>query len=166
MSKGNPNPVNAFGKGNNRGAKLTGQQVLALRQLYADGATQGSLARRYGISVNQIGRIVRGESWTQYQMIETRQEAEHHEAIDTMLARAPPQDDSAAVSLAKFAAMHPELMPAVEQVTAELGASAQQLTDESPPRDMLSKMLDEANRVRADRPASGEDLINELEKPD
>ena len=27
------------------------------------GETQGSLSRRFGVSVGQIGRIVRGESW-------------------------------------------------------------------------------------------------------
>lgn len=44
-------------------AKLTGEQVINLREEYVNGATQGSLARKYHLSVNQVGRIVRGECW-------------------------------------------------------------------------------------------------------
>jgi uncharacterized protein YjcR len=52
-----------FSRGNRRGAKLSPGQVLELREAYAAGETQGSLARKYGVSVGQVGRIVRGESW-------------------------------------------------------------------------------------------------------
>lgn len=43
--------------------KLTYGQVQDIRTLYAAGSTQGALCREYGVSVVQIGRIVRGEVW-------------------------------------------------------------------------------------------------------
>lgn len=52
-----------FGKRNTKASKLTPAVVLQMRQDYEAGATQGELCRRYDISVGQVGRIVRGESW-------------------------------------------------------------------------------------------------------
>lgn len=49
-------------RGNTRAAKLTNAQVMEVRQRYAEGETQGALCRAFGMSVVQIGRIVRGES--------------------------------------------------------------------------------------------------------
>lgn len=53
----------AFQRRNTRSAKLTSTQVLEIRQRYADGETQASLCRAFGMAIGQIGRIVRGESW-------------------------------------------------------------------------------------------------------
>lgn len=47
-----------------RNAKVNAQIVIAIRQEYAQGATQPSLARKYGIGPAQVGKIVRGEAWT------------------------------------------------------------------------------------------------------
>ena len=44
-------------------AKLTRNDVLTLRQRYADGATQRELCHIYGLSITSVGRIVRGETW-------------------------------------------------------------------------------------------------------
>ncbi len=44
-------------------AKLTRDDVLTLRQRYAEGATQRELCHIYGLSITSIGRIVRGETW-------------------------------------------------------------------------------------------------------
>lgn len=53
-----------FYSGNSRSARLTAAQVQTIRARYqAGGVTQGDLAREYQVSVVQIGRIVRGESW-------------------------------------------------------------------------------------------------------
>lgn len=52
-----------FERNNRTAKKLTLSQVAEIRELYAQGATQGQLCRRFGMSVGQIGRIVRGESW-------------------------------------------------------------------------------------------------------
>lgn len=44
--------------------KVTSEEVFEMRRSYeAYEMTQGQLARAYGISVGQVGRIVRGESW-------------------------------------------------------------------------------------------------------
>lgn len=59
-----PNPGNApFSRGNTRASKLRASQVQEIRTLYAAGHTQGALARDYGVSIVQIGRIVRFEVW-------------------------------------------------------------------------------------------------------
>lgn len=52
-----------FARHNERAAKLEVHQVKAMREKYAQGATQASLSREYSVSVVQVGRIVRGESW-------------------------------------------------------------------------------------------------------
>lgn len=52
-----------FSAHNSRAAKVTAEMVLRMRLEYAKGATQNELADRYDLSVVQVGRIVRGESW-------------------------------------------------------------------------------------------------------
>lgn len=53
-----------YQNGNKRASKLTLTQVKDMRELYARGdCTQGQLARDYKVSVIQVGRILRGESW-------------------------------------------------------------------------------------------------------
>jgi hypothetical protein len=47
---------------NTKGRKLDTAQVQEMYQRLLEGETQGSLAREYGISVIQVGRIARGES--------------------------------------------------------------------------------------------------------
>jgi hypothetical protein len=54
-----------FRRFNTRSARLTGEEVLQIREEYEKGTTQGELCRKYQVSVNTIGRIVRGETWTQ-----------------------------------------------------------------------------------------------------
>ena len=54
-----------FGNRNTKSAKLTLTKVAEIRERYETGETQGSLARMFGVSIGQIGRIVRGESWQQ-----------------------------------------------------------------------------------------------------
>jgi hypothetical protein len=61
----------AFRSGNSRASKIAPAQVLDLREKYAQGRTQGSLAREYRLSVGQVGRIVRGESWQQFETVAT-----------------------------------------------------------------------------------------------
>lgn len=53
-----------FARRNTAGRKVNSDQVEELRRRYDAGETQASLGRAYGLSVVQIGRIVRGESWT------------------------------------------------------------------------------------------------------
>ena len=45
-------------------AKLTNEQVTEIRTLYeAGGITQKELAKRYGVSISQICKIVNGYYW-------------------------------------------------------------------------------------------------------
>ena len=55
-----------FNQHNIRAAKMTPSTVRELREFYMAGRSQGALARQYGISVGQVGRIVRGEAWSQF----------------------------------------------------------------------------------------------------
>lgn len=54
-----------FQQGNNRASKLSGQEVLEIREKYKviGGYTYGMLSREYGVSVNTISNIINGVSW-------------------------------------------------------------------------------------------------------
>jgi transposase len=58
--------TNQFQMGNNRAAKLTGEQVVEILERYATetGLSQSMLAREYGVGLNTISKIVNGTSWT------------------------------------------------------------------------------------------------------
>lgn len=74
--------MSKFTVGHRRSAKLTPEQVLDMRRLYAEeGWSQGRLARHFCLSVGQVGRIVRGEQWQDYPQVLTDQEIEHRMAI-------------------------------------------------------------------------------------
>lgn len=67
----------------NTSRKLTLELVQQMRKDYGDGATQGALARYYGVSVVQVGRIVRGECWMEGAGVRMPTQAE----MDATLAR-------------------------------------------------------------------------------
>lgn len=51
---------------NKRAAKLTAEDVRTIRRLYEAGnTTHGQIARDFGISAIQVGRILRFESWAE-----------------------------------------------------------------------------------------------------
>jgi hypothetical protein len=52
-----------FSGANARCAKLTWPRVFEIRRLKAEGATQASLARQFGVSSNTIFQIVHGRAW-------------------------------------------------------------------------------------------------------
>jgi hypothetical protein len=55
-----------FSQGNTRAAKLTGMQVMEIREKYAAGThTQGALSREYLVSISTIRNIVHGVTWQQ-----------------------------------------------------------------------------------------------------
>lgn len=50
-------------RSNPRAAKLSNEQVFEMRSLYNTGEwSQGALARRFGVAINTVGGIVRGET--------------------------------------------------------------------------------------------------------
>lgn len=60
-------------------SKLSPEQVFRMRELYhTEGWSQGRLAREFKMSVGQVGRIVRGESWQQYNMPENEEAQAMH----------------------------------------------------------------------------------------
>jgi DNA-binding XRE family transcriptional regulator len=56
---------NQFGYGNNKASKLTGEQVIEIRERYATerGLSQPMLAREYDVSKNTISNILNGTTW-------------------------------------------------------------------------------------------------------
>lgn len=60
-----PRPASArFGTSNNA-AKMTDEEILEIRRLYADGAmSQRALARRFGIHQSGVSRIISCKIWT------------------------------------------------------------------------------------------------------
>lgn len=100
--------MSKFTAGHRRSAKLSADQVRRMRELYSEGATQGSLARAFGVSVGQVGRIVRGESWQSYQRILTDQEIEEQVEEQALAAGADEIDTSAALLLEKLRSSEPE----------------------------------------------------------
>lgn len=62
-------------RGNRAAARMTPTQVLEIRERYAAGESQGALARRFGLNINTVGKIVRRESWSWLAAGATPQEA-------------------------------------------------------------------------------------------
>lgn len=76
--------MSKFRRGHITRAKLTPQQVLEMRNRGASGETHGSLSRAFGIGIGQVGRILRGEAWQEYQQPETESEQLHQQAVGTI----------------------------------------------------------------------------------
>lgn len=120
--------MSKFRAGHKRSAKLTGEQVLSIRQRYLAGESQGSLARDFQISVGQIGRIVRGESWIAQARVE-----------DPQAIR-----DEAADSLARLLQMQKDPLPSEEKEALERGAQlAERMGQEVIRNQELNKELDD-----------------------
>lgn len=77
---------------NKKAQKLTPAQVREIRAAYKEGATQGQLCRYFKVSVGQIGRIVRGESWPEIEagaaQMNPAQLADAEERLRAQAARA------------------------------------------------------------------------------
>ena len=132
-----------FNQGHLKSAKLTPSQVLELRQAYVQGATQGSLARRYRVSVGTIGRIVRGESWQSYDSPPDPLAEDHHETLGRMAVSQP---SSTA-----------EALKAQEQLKQFLAQTAQD--DAQPRQDAVAEYLSK-------RPALTQDSRENLLDPE
>jgi len=138
-----------FQHGNRRSAKLTPTQVLEMRQMYADGATQGQLSRYFGRSVGQVGRIVRGEQWQDYAQVPTDQEIEHN------LALAPPVDPE--VLAASMARLTEKLAVPAEEDTAtptdDLETRAKWMQEQAERLRPILEARREAERIEAETEA-------------
>lgn len=74
-----------FNRGNSKAAKLNAEKVHEILEKYnSQGYTQARLCREYGVGVNTIGRIVRGESW---QSVPTPAREPTQDEINASMAR-------------------------------------------------------------------------------
>jgi len=85
------NAMGKFNRGNQASVKLSNEEVLELRERYFEGGwSQGRLAREYQVSVNTVGRIVRGES---RQRVPMSLPEEDHTAIQARLLAIQEEED-------------------------------------------------------------------------
>lgn len=82
-------------RGNRQARKVTLEQVGVIRERYAQGETQSTLSVEFRLSVGQIGRIVRGESWQESAFLtakqgETPQERMMKLQVAVTASKAPP----------------------------------------------------------------------------
>lgn len=125
--------MSKFNQHNTKSAKLTASQVLEIRVAYADGTTQGSLARKYNISIGQIGRIVRGESWNSFQQVETDQAIERRMVSDSATAVPATADEIQASQERLLKMLGREQTPALNKLLTEINEgpeTARRLMDE------------------------------------
>lgn len=85
--------TNQFRRGNTTARRLTPEQVLRIRERYASGETQGALSREFQVSVGQVGRIVRGESWQKYTQVRNASDLMHENALNGVR---PPNEEELA----------------------------------------------------------------------
>lgn len=79
----------AFGPKNRTAAKLTVEQVQLMRRKYREGlCTQGDCCREFNISITQVARILRRESWTHLpdMLTEGELDAKANESMQKFLA--------------------------------------------------------------------------------
>ena len=129
--------MSTFERKNVKASKLTPTQVLEIKEHYGNGVTQGALCRAYGVSVGQIGRIVRGESWGSVGGI----------------AASPEQ---AAASEAAFFARHKAKETAGPEI-AKLAEEFKEMLNEQPPafRKPPPSALDDDEPADAEEPGEG-----------
>jgi hypothetical protein len=155
--------------GNSRAAKMTPMNILEIREKYAAGRTQGSLAREFGISVGQIGRIVRNESWQQFTPVTTEHDlrirgAMEHQALK-QTEMTPEIQASAEAALARLEGQVER--PADPWAAAK--AKAPSLYNDPPPTEAEdSEAAERANRLlnrtKLEIPLKISDELGKLEK--
>ena len=83
-----------FRRGNHYAAKLRPDQIVEMRQRYAEGWTQGALVKEYDVSLSTVARCVRGEIWRHLPQPRSEEElttgaAESQAALIRMMAADP-----------------------------------------------------------------------------
>ena len=125
-----------FSRGNNKGRKLNPDQVGSIRRRYEEGWTQGELARAEQVSVGQIGRIVRGESWQagQIRAVEAREEVQplRTEGLMERLARIQAEGEVERGEKTRSSAPPPSLLDGGDAPDETEGAGLQHLVTVKP----------------------------------
>jgi len=141
-----------FGHRNKKAAKLGLVEVRQIRQLYGEGATQSALCRRFGVSIGQIGRIVRGESWQEEAGARLPSKEEADAILSRLLAVQARRDAGFGPDLRPLGADFEEPPPAIKALVADYlepgvspleGADAPEAT---PGLDMLTQKLQELKK--------------------
>lgn len=127
--------MSKFQEGHLRAAKLTPSDVFEMRRLYADEKwSQGRLARHFGVSVGQVGRIVRGESWQQYEQPLSDAQVEHRGIVSGEPAPTPQEIEASELALlAKLNTRVSETTPQedpLEEIMRRRSQSGQSPTEE------------------------------------
>lgn len=79
------------------GAKLTDEQVVEIRALYASGLTQQDVGDRFGIKRETVGAIIRGKNWQHIAAVDERvslSDPKRHGSIGTRNASAKLTEDN------------------------------------------------------------------------
>ena len=76
----------SFERRNKMARKMTPSQVADMRLAYSQGATQGALCSRFGVSVGTVGRIVRGESWVETAAVRMPSPREQEDMLQRLMA--------------------------------------------------------------------------------
>ena len=76
----------------NNNAKLNWQDAREIREALRAGQTQGSQARKYGVALNTIGKIARGEAWIEKGRVTTPQDVDQaaQDSLTRLLASGVP----------------------------------------------------------------------------
>jgi len=148
-------PGRPFYQGNRRAAKLTGEQVLEIRERYATehGCSQARLSREYGVTTNTIANIVNGLTWQH--LLRDEEPMVNRPPVH---AQPPPMPSEA------------ELHAQIDQAIAKARALAPSLYDDPPPRDEEAEQA--AARAQACfqselaklKPTLGQQVNDELDK--
>lgn len=100
--------MTGFQRLNTRSAKVNGEQVMWIRRQYAMmlsyPAIRAGLRDKFGVvlSIQQITRIAKGESFAQMPMLPTEREVDLTMQVNALRGAAGPSEAEAAASFAKF----------------------------------------------------------------
>lgn len=146
MPTNDENRPTKFLRGHINAAKLTPDDVYELRRLYAEESwTQGRLSRHFRISVGQVGRIVRGESWQQYTQPVHRDQVEHEVSAGPQYI---PSEEEIQASLAR--------LEEINKAEEETGESAVDFFLKQRMKLDGSASIDERAATDSPAPASGQ----------
>ena len=120
-----------FQRGNTKGGKLTGEQVVEIREKYAlEGWTQSALSRAFQVSISTIRNILNGTTWQQIeagQGLEKRPrnpaQVQSHvteDEVRAMMERAQARAQAAIAAQPVVSQM--PLEPGIEQAASAYGA--------------------------------------------
>jgi hypothetical protein len=140
-------PGNPFQRGNNKASKLTGEQVIEIRERYRTerGLSQPMLAQQYRVSRNTIASVLNGSTWQW--LLRGQDPQVYRPPINAPQAALPTSDEINARMLAR--------LEADEQAKAERRAAAPSLYDSPPPTQAEDEAAGQAGLARLAKELDG-----------